>query len=343
MAQQKIARDLSGILKLLKAQEPQIALVMAGKTPEERQKQAERFLRICVTALRTNAQLAECDPNSLLGAMMTAAQLNLEPNTPQGLAYLIPYKREATFQVGYKGLLQLAYRSGLVASINADVVYKAEIEAGMFRFYRGASPRIEHETDILRPDLRKGELVAAYAACTLRGGESLLRIVDAGDIEKAKKMSRSRNSDFSPWKTHPEAMWMKTALRRLAAWMPQTEDIGMALEQDRLGDAAVVDTRASEVDALNAAFAAPALAAADEGQTIDMTAQAPEPEALAAPQTEPAHVPYLDAEAAHEPAPKAAGTAREDGMRLCPRFGDYVSPAHCENGCQEREGCPEWQ
>lgn len=329
MAQLMKTRDLSGILKLLKAQEPQIALVMAGKTPEERKQQAERFLRICVTALRTNAQLADCDPNSLLGAMMTAAQLNLEPNTPQGLAYLIPYKREATFQIGYKGLLQLAYRSGLVASINADVVYRAEVDAGLFRFYRGACPRIEHETDILRPELRRGDLVAAYAACTLRGGESLLRLVDAGDIERARKMSRSRNSEHSPWNTHPEAMWCKTALRRLAAWMPQTEAISMALEQDRLGDAVVVDTRASEVDALNAAFTAPAIAAdkhQDGNDVIDMTADT-------APAPEP--VPATEAE------PEGAAPA-EDALLPCPsRGGLKVSTASCDT-CAEREGCPEW-
>ena len=76
----------------------------------------ERFTRIVLSALSTNPKLAETTPQSFLGAMMTAAQLGVEPNTPLGQAYLIPYRNkgvmECQFQLGYKGLIDLAYRSG---------------------------------------------------------------------------------------------------------------------------------------------------------------------------------------------------------------------------------------
>lgn len=286
--------------EMITKQTPAIALVVSGTTPAERKKRAERFARICLTAVRQTPHLAECSTQSVAAAMMTAAALDLEPNTPQGLAYLIPYRGrngfEAQFQIGYKGLLQLAYRSGLVASINADVVYRAEVEAGLFSYCRGVCPTIRHETDILRPELRTGEIVAAYAACTLRGGETLLRVIDAGDIERAKQTSASwkavekYGSKNSPWVSSPDAMWMKTALRRLAAWMPQTEAIGTALEQDRLGDSEVVETQATEAAALNAALATPAIAAAPaaEGQTINV---APQPEPQPAAMSEPAPAP----------------------------------------------------
>ena len=86
----------------------------------------ERFTRMVLSAISTNPKLAECTPQSFLGAMMTAAQLGMEPNTPLGQAYLIPYKNHGTlecqFQLGYKGLIDLAYRSGEVNIIQAQVV-----------------------------------------------------------------------------------------------------------------------------------------------------------------------------------------------------------------------------
>ena len=86
----------------------------------------ERFTRITLSALSTNPQLAQTTPKSFLGAMMTAAQLGLEPNTPLGQAYLIPYKNkgvlECQFQLGYKGLVDLAYRSGQISIIQAHTV-----------------------------------------------------------------------------------------------------------------------------------------------------------------------------------------------------------------------------
>ena len=76
----------------------------------------ERFTRMVFTALSSNPTLQECTPQSFLGAMMQSAQLGLEPNTPIGQAYLIPYRnhgrQECQFQLGYKGLIDLAYRSG---------------------------------------------------------------------------------------------------------------------------------------------------------------------------------------------------------------------------------------
>ena len=86
----------------------------------------ERFTRIVLSAISVNPKLGECTPTSFLGAMMTAAQLGVEPNTPLGQGYLIPrkvkkgenqYVNECTFQLGYKGMIDLAYRSGEIVNI----------------------------------------------------------------------------------------------------------------------------------------------------------------------------------------------------------------------------------
>ena len=280
--------------QLLEAQMSAIAMVVAGSTPRERMKRAEKFARICLTAVRNTPHLSECSMPSLAAAIMTSAQLDLEPNTPQGLAYLIPYKGkkgyEAQFQIGYKGLLQLAYRSGMVQSINADIVYRAEIEAGLFSYAKGACPNIIHETDLLG-DYRKGEIVAAYAACTLKGGQTIMRVIDRQDVERAQKTSASfkaarscNKPDMSPWYTNPEAMWMKTAIKRLAAWMPQAEILSMAVEEDSKADReALAASAKSETEAINDALAATAVVPLPQAQEEDdndaiETSAAPSPQ-----------------------------------------------------------------
>lgn len=229
------------IESMLAVQRNEIARVMGGATPAERAKRADRFCRIVTTAFRQTPKLAQCTKASFAGALMTCAQLDLEPNTPQGLAYLIPYKNkgvlECQFQIGYRGLLQLAYRSNMLASLNADVVYKREVEAGKFTYTKGITPTIRHEVDLLAPDLREyhpkdNPIIAAYASATLKGGQSLLRLVDGQEIARAKSASSGASSQYSPWQTHPAAMAMKTAIKRLAAWLPQTEQIALAVEMD---------------------------------------------------------------------------------------------------------------
>ena len=87
----------------------------------------ERFTRIALSALNNIPQLQQCTPISFLAALMNAAQLGLEPNTPLGQAYLIPYRNkgslECQFQIGYKGLIDLAYRNGQMQNIQAQAVY----------------------------------------------------------------------------------------------------------------------------------------------------------------------------------------------------------------------------
>ena len=271
---------LSKIKDMIEDQVSQIALVVSGSTPRERQKRAEKFGRICFTAVRSTKYLDECSIPSLAAAMMTSAQLDLEPNTPQGLAYLIPYRTkkgyECQFQIGYKGLLQLAYRSGMVQAFTADVVYRAEVESGLFRYTKGACPNIIHETDLLG-DYRQGEIVAAYAACTLKGGQTIIRVIDRKDVERAQKTSASYKAaqsfgrpDMSPWNTNPESMWMKTAIKRLAAWMPQVEILNLAAYEDSKADRETIEaTVNSESDALNQALASASVAHLPQGDERD--------------------------------------------------------------------------
>ncbi len=303
------AKNPPTIAELIQAQTPAIALVVGGSTPAERQRRAERFSRIALTAVRQNPKLAQCTQASFAAALMTCAQLDLEPNTPQQLAHLIPYKGECTFQPGYPGLMELAYRTGKVSAFHADVVYRKEVESGLFRYTKGLNPTIHHEVDILGAS-REGEIVAAYAVAKMKDGNIIFRVIDRKDVERAQRTSSSmkgEKSQYSPWNTSPDAMWMKTAIKRLCSFLPRTEQLSLAIELDdkaERGESQLPQLpAATNTEALNAALAAPA-----------------------------------------ESTPPAEDAAPDNTMSSvhCPKSEELVAESACDT-CQSRKDCPAWE
>lgn len=294
----------------------EFARAIGGATPQEQQRRAERFARVCVTAFRQNPELQKSSPASILGAMMTCAQLGLEPNTPSGLAYLIPRwngklrSMECQFQVGYRGLLELMYRSGAIASINADVVYRQEIEAGLFTYTSGIRPSIEHRIDLLDGSARTGnpqDIVAAYACAVLKSGEPVIRVVPRRDIDKAMAMSGGKSGPSAVWKSHYAEMAIKTAIHRLAKWLPTTR-VDEAME----AEAKYIEAEAKPVEpaqaglsleAMNAMMQAQAVEAPQGAPAVEQAPMpAPEPEPVQA-QPEPAPAPKEERPVAFRPAP----------------------------------------
>jgi phage RecT family recombinase len=261
----------------------EFARAIGGATPQEQQKRAERFARVCVTAIRKSPQLQRCNPASILGAMMECAQLDLEPNTPSGLAYLIPYGRDCTLQIGYRGLLQLMYRSGAIASFNADVVYRQEIEAGLFTYTSGIHPNIEHRIDLLDGSARTGnpqDIVAAYACAVLKSGEPVIRLVTRKDIDQA----RAQGGKNSPaWRDHFAAMAIKTAIKRLSQWLPQTKMDEAFAAEDRYAVQQETPAEAPQsglsLEAMNAMMQASATETPQEAPAVEQ-APAPQPEPI---------------------------------------------------------------
>lgn len=293
----------------------EFARAIGGATPQEQQKRAERFARVCVTAFRQNPKLQQCTPGSILGAMMVCAQLDLEPNTPSGLAYLIPYGRECQFQVGYKGLLQLMYRSGAIASFNADVVYRGELERGLFRYTSGIHPNIEHEIDLLDNSARSGDpkdIVAAYAAVTLKSGEPVMRLVTKKEIDQARAQG-GRNSPA--WRDHYAAMAIKTAIKRLAQWLPQTKMDEAFAAEDKYIESESKPAETPQVgmslETMNAMLQASVAEAPQEAPAVEQ-APAPQPEPVKpAPAPEPK--PEPERPAAFRPAePQNVDSAWDD-------------------------------
>lgn len=189
----------------------------------------ERFTRIVLSAISVNKQLAQCTPESFLAAMMTSAQLGLEVNTPLGQAYVLPYRNkgvlEAQFQIGYKGLIDLAYRSGEVEVIQAHVVYANDT----FQYSYGLEPELEHKPAIGD----KGDPFAVYAMFKTKSGGYGFEVMSMDDIRQhAAKYSKSYGSSYSPWKTNFEEMAKKTVLKRVLKYAPLKSDFVRAVTQD---------------------------------------------------------------------------------------------------------------
>ena len=189
----------------------------------------ERFTRMVLSAISTNPKLASCTPASFLGAMMSAAQLGLEPNTPLGQAYLIPFKNhgvdEVQFQLGYKGLIDLAYRSGEVELVQAHIVY----ENDSFVCEYGLEPKLVHKP----ADSNRGEAVKVYAMFKTKSGGYGFDVMSMDDVRRhAEKYSQAYRSGYSPWKTNFEEMAKKTVLKRVLKYAPLKSDFVRAMVQD---------------------------------------------------------------------------------------------------------------
>ena len=191
----------------------------------------ERFTRIVLSAISVNPQLGQCTPASFLGAMMTSAQLGLEVNTPLGQAYVLPYRNkgvlEAQFQLGYKGMIDLAYRSGEVEVTQAHVVY----ENDDFTCEYGLEPKLTHTP----ADGDRGEPIKVYAVFKTKSGGYGFEVMSMDDVRKhAAKYSKAYGSGFSPWKTNFEEMAKKTVLKRVLKYAPLKSDFVTATTQDEV-------------------------------------------------------------------------------------------------------------
>ena len=172
---------------------------------------AQGFLVSLVNTIGGNAQLQQADPNSVLKAGAVAATLDLPIDPNLGFSYIVPYnsrgKNEAQFQMGYKGFIQLAIRSGQYRKINV-----AELYEGQFISY-------DPITDTLEYDINNkiSDTVTHYIAYfkTVNGFDKYNVMSKDEIINHAKKFSKTYSSKYSPWVTNFESMAKKTVLKLL--------------------------------------------------------------------------------------------------------------------------------
>lgn len=199
----------------------------------------DRMLQVSQTAVTQNPQLLECDTATLFGALIKCTQLGLEPNNALGQIYLIPFKNRKANRVdcqvimGYKGMIDLARRSGNIVSIQAMAVR----EGDEFSYEYGINEHLTH-----RPGMERGEITHFYAYAKLVGGGFQFDVFPKSDIDKLMKQTQSRG-EYGPWKDHYEQMGRKTMVRRLFNYLPVSIEAQKAAALDATGE-----TQAQELD-----------------------------------------------------------------------------------------------
>lgn len=200
-------------------------MVEAMKAVLPRHLTPDRMARLVLGCAVTTPKLRQCTPESITMCMMAASETGLEPGGSLGHCYIIPYGDKATFLIGYRGMIDLARRSGQLKSIDSRVVYKADKFVCTF----GLEPRLEHipAWDSERNDT---DIIAAYAVAHLLDGATQMDVMTRPEIDAIRK--RSRASGSGPWVTDYSEMCRKTVVRRLFKYLPSSPEIAKALEYE---------------------------------------------------------------------------------------------------------------
>lgn len=170
-------------------------------------KQAPAFISSIISATKANEALKTCEPMTVISSAAIAATLNLPINPSLGFAHIVPYKGKAQFQMGWKGFVQLAIRTGQYKTMNAAEVYEGELKNWN---------RITGEIE-LDPTGKVSDKIVGYVAFfrTINGFEKYLYMTVEQIDAHAKRYSQSYGRDFSPWKQNFPAMAMKTVIKLL--------------------------------------------------------------------------------------------------------------------------------
>lgn len=191
----------------------------------------DRLLRIALTEIRRQPKLAECSSSSLLAAIFSCAQLGLEPGGALGHAYLVPYGREVQFVMGYRGMIDIARRSGLMKSISAHAVY----EGDQFDCALGLTTTLKHQPDWENPNRADpSKLKFVYAVAHLADGGTQFEVMSRAEIDLIRKRSKSGSS--GPWASDYAAMAQKTVVRRLFKWLPVSIELARAVGLDEAAE-----------------------------------------------------------------------------------------------------------
>ncbi len=191
---------------------------------------AQKVSQLFLVEARKTPGLLECTGDSLLGAVMEVSKLGLELGT-LGHAWIIPFKvkgvKTATVIVGYKGMLDLAWRSDKIKSVYAHEV----LEGDFFEYAFGSEHYVKH---IPAAADDRGKITHTYAGCETVAGGRIMDVMDIVDIEKIRQKARSK--DKGPWVTDYHPMCVKTVVRKMLKLAPCSTELTKAISLDELGE-----------------------------------------------------------------------------------------------------------
>lgn len=207
---------------------------------------AERMIKVALLARSRNPDLLKCTQESLLKAVLQCAEMGLEPSGSVGGAHLVPFRNnktgnmEATVVPDYRGLIDLARRSGQIRTIEAHVIHASDEYEVVF----GAEPRLVHRPTLVGDP---GEMIAVYAVAKLADGGSQVEVMTRSEVDRIK--SKSKTSSFGPWITDYEPMAKKTVIKQLCKYVPRSREMLVALEVDDANETGEVPFAALELPA----------------------------------------------------------------------------------------------
>ena len=193
---------------------------------------AERMARVALTAMTRTPDLANCTQASFFKCLLDLSSFGLEPDGRR--AHLIPFKNtkkeilECTLILDYKGIVELAFRSGVVKNIHADVVRVGDV----FDYSLGRVIKHTPWAFITRDDRapEAGEIMAAYCLVDLKDGATHCEVMTRGDLDGIR--ARSKASGSGPWVTDFAEMCKKTVFKRASKWLPLSAEIYEAYDRD---------------------------------------------------------------------------------------------------------------
>lgn len=185
---------------------------------------AERLVKLAQVMVAKTPKLAECSTLSVIDSLMTCARLGLEPNEPGGV-WFVPYKVQNRMVcqsiVDYRGLLDVARRSGEIAAVHADLRYDNDA----WEFAIDSTAPVLVKLRHVPAEGERGNVLGAYGVAKLRNGECHAVYLTAKQIEGFRSRSRGADSEYSPWTKDWDAMAKKTACRRLVNLLPMTPEV----------------------------------------------------------------------------------------------------------------------
>ncbi len=184
---------------------------------------ADRMARIALTLVRKNPDLANCDTQSFLGALMTCSQLGFEPGSPTQEAYIVPRKGQAEFQLGYQGMVTLFYQHPMASSIKVETVR----ENDYFEHEEGLEERLVHRPCSTGP---RGRAIAYYSVARLINGGRTFKVMYPDEIEERRQKLPSKNS--AAWRDNYDEMAKKTVLRNHFKALPKSAQLARAMAHD---------------------------------------------------------------------------------------------------------------
>lgn len=230
---------------------PRIAATMP------RHMSADRMYQLALSTYNQTPGLAQCSVPSILGCLMKCSALGMEPSAVDGLgrAYILPYgnskagQKQATFILGYKGMLDLARRSGQLVDISARAVH----EGDEFEYEYGLNETLRH---VPSPEPVEGRPIThVYMVAKFKDGGHYIDVMSKAEVDAVRR--RSKASGNGPWVTDYEAMAKKTVIRRAFPYLPVSVEAseGAAADEttpgvtDAEGESVFIEVPDAEVEA----------------------------------------------------------------------------------------------